>query len=167
VPFTTRPIRDGEKEGREYHFIDENRAEELKAAGKIVEMRVYRTVYGPWRYMFVDEGIDLSGADYLAVGTVEAYLKVRDYFGEEKVVPLYVYVEDGLRLQRALDRERQHKHPKYAEMCRRFLADEQDFDEEHLLAAGLLDSGGTRHFSFENLDFDTCVQAIKERIIHG
>jgi len=167
VPYTTRPIRDGEQEGREYHFITDARANALQEAGKIVEMRVYQTVYGPWKYMFVDEGIDLSQADYLAVGTVEAYLKVREHFGNDLVEPLYIYVEDGVRLQRALDRERQHKNPKYAEMCRRFLADEADFDEAHLREAGLLGDDGERKHSFENMDFDACVQAIKERISHG
>ena len=39
------------------------------------------------------------------------------------MVPLYVEVDDGLRLSRALERERKQTEPKYAEMCRRFLAD--------------------------------------------
>ena len=164
VPYTTRPIRDGEKEGREYHFITDRRAEELLAEGKIVEMRVYHTVHGPWRYMFVNEGIDFEKGDLLAVGTVEAYVKVRDFFGQDLVEPLYVYVEAGERLQRALDRERQHKNPKYAEMCRRFLADEADFDEEHLRAAGIIAEDGSLVSSFENQDFDRCVEAIKEHI---
>ena len=43
------------------------------------------------------------------------------------MIPLYVEVEDGLRLSRALERERQQAAPKYAEMCRRFLADSEDF----------------------------------------
>jgi guanylate kinase len=46
IPYTTRPIRDGEEEGREYHFCTEDDVQKLDAAGKIVEMRQYHTVYG-------------------------------------------------------------------------------------------------------------------------
>ena len=64
------------------------------------------------------------------IGTLESYEKLKTYFGNEKVVPLYIEVEDGERLTRALAREKTQKEPKYAEMCRRFLADSKDFSEE-------------------------------------
>ena len=63
--------------------------------------------------------------------------KMKEYFGEEKMVPLYIEVEDGLRLERALRRERKQDSPKYEEMCRRFLADVKDFSEENLGLAGI------------------------------
>ena len=50
---------------------------------------------------------------------------------------IYIFTDDGLRLSRALERERKQAEPKYAELCRRFLADEQDFSEENLQAAGI------------------------------
>ena len=58
-----------------------------------------------------------------------------DYFGKERVVPIYIEVEDGIRLERAIGRERQQREPHYEEMCRRFLADAADFSEEKLLDA--------------------------------
>ena len=79
--------------------------------------------------------LDLADGDYLTINTLEAYLKLRDYFGAERLIPLYLEVDDGLRLQRALDRERRQPEPKYKEMCRRFLADEEDFSEENLKRA--------------------------------
>ena len=51
--------------------------------------------------------------------------------------PLYVEVDDGIRLERALKRERKQQHPQYAEMCRRFLADCEDFSEEKIERAGI------------------------------
>ncbi len=39
------------------------------------------------------------------IGTLEVYVQLKKYFGEDQVVPLYVEVEDGLRLERALSRE--------------------------------------------------------------
>ena len=79
----------------------------------------YDTIHGPWNYFTVDDGqFDQDTADYLMIGTLESYQKMREYFGEERIVPLYIEVEDGERLMRALTRERMQKEPKYAEMCR-------------------------------------------------
>ncbi|MBR3811319.1 MAG: guanylate kinase [Agathobacter sp.] len=138
IPYTTRPIRDGESSGREYHFCTEEDVARLGAEGRIVELRTYQTVYGPWKYFTVDDGnIQLNQENYLLIGTLEAYTKMRDYFGAEKVVPIYVEVEDGERLLRAIAREKEQESPKYEEMCRRFLADAKDFSEENLKDAGI------------------------------
>ena len=138
VPYTTRQIRVGEQEGVEYHFVTEETQKKLEAEGKIIELRAYDTICGVWKYFTVDDGqIDLATDNYLVIGTLESYVKMRDYFGAEKLVPLYVEVEDGERLLRALTRERAQKEPNYAELCRRFLADSVDFSAERLKAAGI------------------------------
>ncbi len=136
VPYTTRPIREGESEGVEYHFTDEEGFQQLLEAGKIIEDRAYNTVHGLWRYFTVaDASIDLSKNSYCVIGTLEAYTQIRDYFSKEQVLPVLVEVDDGVRLQRALDREKTQKHPKYEEMCRRFLADSKDFSPEKIAQA--------------------------------
>ena len=138
VPYTTRPIRVGEQEGVEYHLVTKETQKKLEAEGKIIELRAYDTICGVWKYFTVDDGqIDLATDNYLVIGTLESYVKMRDYFGAEKLVPLYVEVEDGERLLRALTRERAQKEPNYAELCRRFLADSVDFSAERLKAAGI------------------------------
>lgn len=158
VLYTTRPMREGEQDGREYWFVDEARLEALRRDGKIIEERVYDTVYGPWRYFTADEGIDLAGRDYLAIGTLESYKPLVQYFGQKALVPLYIEVEDGIRLQRALKREAKQNPPKYDEMCRRFLADGEDFSEEKLAEAGI-----TQRFS-NNGDIADCIGAVREAI---
>ncbi len=138
VPYTTRPIRTGEKSGSTYFFETDPEFEEAKAAGRIIESRDYDTVYGIWHYYTKDDGqIDLKMKSYLLIGTLESYRSFACYFGQERVIPLYIELEDGERLQRALNRERQQTHPRYAEMCRRFLADTHDFSEEKLQEAGI------------------------------
>ncbi len=138
VPYTTRPIREGETDGVEYHFVTEEEVAELEEAGKIIELRAYNTVHGIWKYFTADDAqIDLEYRNYLMIGTVEAYQKLKAYYGEEHLVPIYIEVDDGIRLQRALNREKLQEQPKYAEMCRRFLADEVDFSEEKLAEAGI------------------------------
>ena len=136
VTGTTRPIREGEQNGENYYFYTDQQFEQLCADGKIIESRSYHTIHGIWHYFTVADGkLDPADGDYLTINTLEAYLKLRDYFGAERLIPLYLEVDDGLRLQRALDRERRQPEPKYKEMCRRFLADEEDFSEENLKRA--------------------------------
>lgn len=151
VLYTTRPIRAGEVNGREYYFTDENKLEEFRKTNRLIESRAYNTVHGVWTYFTADDGqINPQGADYLGIGTLESYEKMKEYYGEETVCPIYIQVEDGERLQRALLRERQQENPRYAELCRRFLADQEDFSEENILAAGI-------RLRFENDDLDNCV----------
>lgn len=139
VPYTTRPKRAGEHEGEEYHFVDVERLEELKREDKIVECREYDTVYGKWYYFTAkDEQINFEAKkNYLIIGTLESFVKTKEYFGDDCVIPLYIDIDDGERLSRALRREKRQKEPKYAEMCRRYLADCADFSEENLKKAGI------------------------------
>lgn len=158
VPYTTRPIREGERDGVEYFFVDEERLREMQESEQVIEVRSYNTRCGIWTYFTADDGqIDLDTHDYLVIGTLVSYRALREYFGEEKLIPVYIEVDDGLRLARAVERERRQAEPKYAELCRRFLADEEDFSEENLSRAGI-----TRRF--ENRDLDACLEEIEEYI---
>ena len=101
-----------------------------------------------------DDGqVDLSEGNYLGIGTLESYQKLKQYYGEEHVIPVYIEVEDGERLQRALLREREQEKPKYEEMCRRFLADQEDFSEENIREAGI-------KLRFANENLELCVENI-------
>lgn len=158
ILYTTRPIRDGEEPGREYYFADDRQYQQLKREGRIIESRSYYTVHGIWTYFTADDGqVDLTKHHYLGIGTLESYEKIKHYYGTENICPIYVEVEDGERLQRALIRERKQKEPKYAEMCRRFVADCEDFSEEKILAAGI----GSR---FINDDRQTCLAEIEKYV---
>ena len=161
VPYTTRPIREGEQDGVEYHFVDDKQLAELETDGKIVELRAYNTVHGIWKYFTVDDGqIDLEQGDYLLIGTLETYEKIREYYGAEHLVPIYIEVEDGERLARALERERRQAVPKYKELCRRFLADEEDFCEENLKRLGI-------DKRYRNTDMETCLNEITGVMCNG
>ncbi len=160
VPYTTRPQRSGETDGVQYFFKTEEEYQTLKASGQIIEERTYHTNYGEWRYFTVDDGqIDLTDGDYLVIGTLESFCYIRDYFGKENVVPLLIDVEARIRLERAMKREGKQENPRYDEMCRRFLADEEDFAEDKLREAGVF----TR---FPNNDkIEDCIDSIKAFIL--
>lgn len=158
IPYTTRPIREGEEQGREYIFCNEEKVQELENAKRIVELRAYNTVYGVWKYFTVDDGqINLTTDSYLLIGTLETYVKLKEYFGEDKVLPIYIEVEDGERLLRAIAREKKQNTPKYEEMCRRFLADAEDFAEDKLKAAHV-------EKRFENINIDKTIELVARYI---
>lgn len=158
IPYTTRPIRDGEQNGVEYYFLTEEQQQELAQQGKIIELRAYQTVHGIWKYFTVnDHQLDLVHNHYLIIGTLESYLRLQEYFGTDSLVPLYIELEPGERLQRALNRERLQSEPKYTELCRRFLADEADFSDENLLRCNI-------SRIFHNDDLDKCTKEIASYI---
>ena len=158
VLYTTRPIRENETEGVEYHFVNEEFLRGMQEKKRVIELRSYDTKCGIWKYFTADDGqIDLEEFHYLAIGTLESYAAMTAYFGVENVVPIYVEVEDGLRLLRAVERERLQTNPKYAELCRRFLADSEDVSEKNLITAGI-------KRRFQNVDFDECIGEICQYI---
>ena len=161
VSYTTRPMREGESSGVQYHFVDESELSRLEAEGKVIELRAYDTIHGIWKYFTVDDGqIDLYHNSYLMIGTLESYEKMRMYYGAGRLVPIYIEIDDGIRLERALKRERSQTRPKYKEMCRRFLADAEDFCEEKLMRLGI-------DKRFENTDMERCLTKIAEEIQNG
>ncbi len=134
--YTTRPMREGETEGKEYHFVDEMKMERLKE--RTIECRTYDTIAGRWHYFTVDEEEYHDPSKiFLGIGTPESFRALREYYGKDHVNPIYVECEDGLRLERAIRREKKQEHPNYAEICRRYLADEADFAPERLNEAGI------------------------------
>ena len=158
IGYTTRPMRDNETPGEAYNFVDDGTLEKLTKEGKVIEQRSYNTVYGVWHYFTVDDGkTDLKNNNYVYIGTLESYVKTAAYYGKEKVIPIYIEVEAGERLLRAINREKQQDIPKYKEMCRRFLTDEEDFKEENIIKAGI-------EKRYYNEDFEECLSRIVKDI---
>ena len=158
VLYTTRPMRENEQEGREYHFTDRKGFEEKLASGTVIEERTYDTVYGDWTYFTCSDNIDLEKGNYLGIGTLESFVKINAFFGSERVIPVYIEVDDGIRLIRAVEREMREEKPKYTELCRRFIADSEDFSEEKLMEAGI-----ERRFSNSGT-FEECFSQVEEYI---
>ena len=155
TPYTTRPIREGETEGVEYHFVNAKQMEYFRKSGCLIEERTYQTIYGPWTYGTVDDGqIDLSKPnDYLMIGVLQSYINIRDYYGKKNVMPLYIEVPDEVRLERAKQREMLENTPKFDEMVRRFNADNVDFSEDKLINAGI-----TKRY--QNIVLEDCINEI-------
>lgn len=158
VLYTTRPIRTGEENGIDYNYLTKDEMEKYinKPESKVIEYRTYNTVYGPWTYATILDKQFEGEKDLLMEGTLESYNSIKKYFEENmkvNVIPIYIEVDDGIRLERALKREMQQEKPKYEELCRRFLADSKDFSEEKIIESGI-------NKRFKNIDMNTCVDEI-------
>jgi len=176
IPYTTRPKREGEVSGEQYYFVSQEKFFEMQEKQRIIESRVYHTIHGDWTYFTADDGQIIMNSEekYLLIGTLEVYESIKAYYRKKLIaapsvvrvedwlkqciVPIYVEVEDGVRLERAIQRERLQRQPAYGELCRRFLADEEAFSLENLDRAGIVRK-------FENQDLEVCVEEIRNFII--
>lgn len=155
VMYTTRPIREGEVPGETYNYISDEEMKKYidgRAKNKLIESRTYQTIHGPWTYATIADEQFNTKKDLIMLGTLESYNKMKEHFKNE-LIPVYIEVEDGVRLERALKREKEQKEPKYTELCRRFIADNKDFSEKNIENAGI-------EKRFQNIDLDKCVSEI-------
>lgn len=159
VPYTTRPKRNNEIDGVTYYFVDKSVLDRYEESGKMIEKRIYNTIKGDWYYCTIDDGnIDINKNQYIIITTLEAYVNLQRYFGKDKIIPLYINVDDGIRLERALERERMQESPNYDELCRRFLADSKDFSSEKLKECEI-------EKYYNNIDLNQCILQIKNDIL--
>ena len=131
VPYTTRPMREVEVNGGNYHFVSKDEFIKMDESGLVIEKRFYDTVHGEWIY-FTAVPQDTCDRDYIIITTQEAIPAFFEAFGEDRVHVIYLRIDDKLRLERCINRESMQDTPNYMEVCRRFIADEGDFDEKKI-----------------------------------
>lgn len=133
VPYTTRPKREGEEEGREYHFV-----ESIKGIHGAIDVRTYHTMDGDWSYAVAVSAADLEDGHKIVIGTLETVVRAREVLGNARVVPIYLEVSDRVRLSRAISREELSSKPNYYEVCRRFLDEKDTYSDDKLIMSGIM-----------------------------
>ena len=126
VSYTSRPPRDYEVDGREYHFVSQEEFEKLIIAKKMLE----HTCFNNWYYgTYIDElqpkKINVGVFNPQGIRGLLTHSDTID------ILPVWIQTHDKDRLLRSLQRE---NNPNCEEICRRFLADKKDFsniDFEH------------------------------------
>lgn len=120
ISYTTRPIREGEQEGINYHYVSNEEFSQLVLENKMLEA----TVFNSWGY---GTAINSLNENKINIGVfnpagVESLMK--DSRINLKV--FYIEASDKERLIRQLSRE---SDPNIEEIFRRFKADEIDFSD--------------------------------------
>ena len=120
IPTTTRPKRDYEVNGVDYHFITVGDMTAKVLQGDMIEV----TDFNNWFYgtEFSELKEDKINIGIFNIHAIECILQDERL----EVYPIYINSSPKTRLLRALNRE---DEPDCLEICRRFLADEKDFDD--------------------------------------
>ncbi|MBO4767850.1 MAG: guanylate kinase, partial [Lachnospiraceae bacterium] len=139
-------------------YVSVETMEEMERQGRVLERRDYETVNGQWSYFTADDGQFAEDAgDTLLIGTPEVYRGLVKTLGADRIVPVLVEVDDEERLFRSIWREKKQTVPNYAEVCRRFLADEKDYAPEVLE-----ELFGMRLNRIYNWSFEACLIQARE-----
>lgn len=131
IPYTTRPIRANEENGVNYFFVTDEQLQEYQEKDQIIELRQYHTVQGLWSYFTVKFDVD-ENMDYILITTLEGVHGITRHYGSKMVHVVYMDIDDKERLLRCIHRESEQKNPDYLEICRRYIADHEDFSDEQL-----------------------------------
>lgn len=159
VLYTTRPMRPGEENGKQYFFVTNKEMEKLKQSKNILEYREYKTTQGLWTYATVMDDNIITNQSLISIGTLESFNKIKQKIKNSNLpinlIPIYIELDEKTRTRRATKRENKKIKPDYEELNRRTQADNIDFSEENIRNAGI--SSKNR---FVNHHLKTCVANI-------
>lgn len=107
VSYTTRPMREGEVDGVDYHFVDKATFDKYVSKGVIFETRSYKTLVNgkqdTWYYG--SPSLNAKSDDYVGVLDINGIKSYLRYYGAKDIALVYVMVaDDELRKRRAMGR---------------------------------------------------------------
>jgi guanylate kinase len=123
---TTRPMREGEREGVDYHFLSTEEFLRRKAEGKFLEFRAYDVFENgqpsKWYYATPKEELD-PAKDYIRIVDPDGCKALLEHYGRENCFVVNVIADDHLRALRAKERGGFNQQ----EWDRRFADDQKKF----------------------------------------
>lgn len=135
--YTTRPKREGEVDGSDYHFVDET---EFFNGRKILLTYISDN---DWFYGVslkeVQEALD-KDEDIIIVVNPKGAKELKDRYGSKAFI-INLEANDKIRLMRSIQRD---EYSKPYEICRRFIKDEQLFNEVNFPTDLRLDTSYTK-----------------------
>lgn len=143
---TTRPMRDGEVNGREYYFIDDNEFNSLYEAGMFVEVRDYEISDGThWYYGFQTTEVDekMKQGNVIFIVDLDGYKSFKEIYGE-KVVGIFLKVDLDILINRILNRERLSWFV-VEEAVRRLKSDIERFEEVENIVDYVIETDNTQY----------------------
>ena len=103
VSYSTRPMRPGESQGDPYYFISDNEMCTMAFNKELIEGRCYKSIHGNWFYAAHKDEIK-QDKSYVVVLDVLGYREFKKHF-VDRVVGIFIAVNDEIRLERAKSRE--------------------------------------------------------------
>ena len=104
ISHTTRPIREGEKQGVNYYYIDEDTFHAMETKGDFIETRQYNTLFDGeqaiWYYGTSKKAFEETVQKICIVDTT-GYEAIKNYYGAENLVTIYIDAADNIRKERA------------------------------------------------------------------
>lgn len=107
LSYTTRPMREGEKEGREYYFINKEQFGKLQDANQFIEQREYQTCANGkkdiWYYGITKNELN-SNRLLVTIVDTNGLKSLIEYLGAEKILSIFINTSTKLRKTRAQKR---------------------------------------------------------------
>ena len=125
-------MREGETEGREYYFVDQQDFIARKRNDEFVETRTYDTVQGQWFYGMSKDELNsrLEQGHVIMILDIKGLLALQNSIYKDRIISFYIDVDLKTRIQRSLDRETLTIQ-NLDECVRRAKADEEDFKDAY------------------------------------
>lgn len=121
LTYTTRPKREHEKDGVDYHFIDDETFSRFRELGKFAEYKSYHVAGGhTWWYGSILGDLD-DDKDYLIILTPQGLRDVQDEL--DSFASIYIYTNRDTMKKRLIKRG-----DDVNEASRRMMRDNEDFD---------------------------------------
>ena len=122
VTYTTRPIREGEKDGIDYHFISDEEFQEKIDSGFFAEYKIYDTKFGLWYYGVSAHDILKAGSKDIVIVTPAGFDDITTKYPSLSYCLFYIYTNTSSIKKRLKKRGDNDK-----EAERRFETDREDF----------------------------------------
>ena len=129
ITYTTRPIRKGELDNKDYHFISGEEFVNKIGDDFFAEWKVYKTLYGEWYYGTSYEDIKNAKENDILIITPEGYKEITKCCIDKNMKVLYIY-SNRSTIKNRLSKRGDSKE----EANRRFATDTKDFKEAEKLA---------------------------------
>lgn len=118
--YTTRPKRNYETNGSEYYFISKEGFSALQRKYGMLEYTCFNNwFYGTPLYEIQEDKINIGVFNPYSIRFI-----LKNFSDLIDILPVWIKADEKERLLRSLNRE---KNPNCEEICRRFLADQEDF----------------------------------------
>jgi guanylate kinase len=135
VRYTNRNMRDGEEDGKTYHFVSEAKCEQFRNNDKAV-ITSFESKFGLLHYI-----ADLSelkkDKNYILAGDPESIEPYKNILGEDRLVVIYLMPPNWEIFRRFSERDDINDTTlKYKEIYRRFMDDIRKFSQSNDFLAG-------------------------------